>query len=254
MKETAATSGCSTSWPAAVAPPSTTGTRRPAGRPENLGQGQPGGRRGAGRLEYGRVAVGEARGGLPQRDGDGEVPRREQRRDSDRDVPGHQQLVGSGGRDGLAVRQQRRLGVVPQDRHTPRDLAAGLGQRLADLTDNQAGDLGRPLLECARRIGQCLRPPGPGDVTPGRRRADRAGDGGPGLVRPGCLPFAQDVGGVVRIYASESHRAGPFSVPLRADMLGSSRTLPRGPLVPRRQASACSHSPRSPGSLSPGLR
>ena len=52
-------------------------------------------------------------------------------------MPCHQQPVGACGRDGLAIRQQRGLRVVPQDRDAARNLAAGFGHWLADLADDE---------------------------------------------------------------------------------------------------------------------
>ena len=45
------------------------------------------------------------------------------------------------------------------------------------------------------------------------RRGDGPADRGLRLGRPGWLPFAEDVGGVVRIHAGESQQVEPLPLP-----------------------------------------
>ncbi len=175
VNDTAATAGVSISGRAVSAPPSTTWNTSRGRIGEDLVQQQRGGRRGAGRLQDRGVAVGQAGCGLPQRDRDREVPRREQRDDADRAyraISSASWVAPGGSRRRAAAR----AGRSTQDRHAPGHLAAGLGDRLAHLADGEADHLVRAAFQRGGRVRQRLRPGrgrGPAPVAGRRRRRAR---------------------------------------------------------------------------------
>ena len=109
------------------------------------------------RLPHARVAVGERRRELPCRDGDGEVPGRDQRHDAPRPPPREEQRAAVGRRVGVAVGIERRLGLVAQDRGRAGDLRARFDDRLSDLAADEVGEAGRGGLDPRRRAVQGIR-------------------------------------------------------------------------------------------------
>ena len=111
-----------------------------------------------GRLGDHRVAGGQRRGDLAGEDGDGEVPRADADDRSERAMG----LVGeAASSDGSAV--------VAQEVDRLADVAERVGQRLARLAANQAGELARLVLQSRRRAGENR-----GSVLRGSRRPGRA--------------------------------------------------------------------------------
>ncbi len=130
-------------------------------------------RRGRRRLEDDGVAVGERRRDLPGRDGDGEVPRRDDGDHAERLAPAEQHRLGRVGRQHFAGAAPALAGEVAQDVARPRDLAPGLRDRLALLARERGGDVLEALVE---QLG------GPEqDRAAGRRRR---GGPAPGTPRP----------------------------------------------------------------------
>jgi ParB family chromosome partitioning protein len=139
------------------------------------------------RLDHDRAAGGERRTELPRGHGSREVPRCDQQRDADR-VMGDQHPVQAAGRDGVVpVRPHRLLREPAQELGGVGHLAARLGQRLAHLADDQAGQLvgagDHPLVRAPQDLAALARRPGR-PLAGGR---GRRGDGGDPVVGPGGL-------------------------------------------------------------------
>ena len=100
-----------------------------------------GGGRRVGGLQHNRVAEGQRRGHLPGRNGDGEVPGRDQAIDADRFAIGLDFDAGTGGFQILAVAAQGFAGEIFEDAGGAGGLADGFGKGLAffacqELTDD----------------------------------------------------------------------------------------------------------------------
>ena len=167
--------------------------RRQAAGDEQPGQGVGQRRRVVGRLPHHRVAAQQGRHEVPGRHRHGEVAGGDDAGDADRHPEGEQLLVAHLRRDRLAVQPsalaEEEVAGVDDLLHLP----AGLGQRLADLADDQAG----------QRLGIGLdQPPDRGDHPAadgrGRRRpgglgGPRRGEGGDELVGRRQLDLGDDV-------------------------------------------------------------
>ncbi len=105
-----------------------------------LKQGRRGDRR-TGRLDQHRVAVGQGRGGLPERYRQREVPGADRQYDAERFAPDLDPDAGGRTGQGLAVGVERHLRIEAEDRQRPLDLSLRFGDRLADLADHQLGEL-----------------------------------------------------------------------------------------------------------------
>ncbi|MNU75126.1 hypothetical protein D3C71_646470 [compost metagenome] len=164
---------------------------------QGLGRG---GRRPGG-LEHHRIAEGDGRGDLPRRNGDGEVPRRDQAEHPDRLPIGLDLDARTRRGQVLAVDPQGLAGEIFQDAGGAHRLAHALGQGLALFTRQQAADL-----RCA------LHQQRPGPVqhveTHLRRGVGPAGKGGPRrlhrlihLGRPPLGRAGHDLANVGRVQA-----------------------------------------------------
>ena len=102
------------------------------------------------RLDDDPVAHGERGSALPQRDRHREVPRADRSDHADRMTLDDQLPIPAwrGIDRGLGI--ERRLGVVTKDRHSPRDLAAGLRDGFADFARGQFRERGGVCLDRCR--------------------------------------------------------------------------------------------------------
>jgi hypothetical protein len=136
-----------------------------AGVPAQLGQGLGGGRGALGRLPDDRVAAQQGRDQVPGRHRHREVAGGDDRRHPDRLAEGEQLLVRHLARHRLAVEPSALAGEEVAGVDDLLDLAAGLGQRLADLAGDQPG---QGLLVLLHQPAQVL-----DDPAPHRRRGGR---------------------------------------------------------------------------------
>ena len=210
-----------------------------AGVPAQLGQGLGGGRGALGRLPDDRVAAQQRRDQVPGRHRHREVAGGDHRRHPDRLAEGEQLLVRHLARHRLAVEPPALAGEEVAGVDDLGDLAPGLGQRLADLGGDQAGQgLGVLLHQPAQVLdhppphrGRRGRPPGLGlPGGRGRRSTKVAGLGQQHL--------GDHVGGVGRV-----DRPVPAAAlgPPPADTGGEQRRLlghgsNRSPKTPVRRA------------------
>ena len=154
-------------------------------------------------LHHADVAVGHRRGELPQRDGQREVPGRDQADDAARHLAGEQQRAAVGRREAGALGVERRGGVEAEDGGRPGDLTPGLGDRLADLAADQRCQLAGLDLEPVGGPAQRLAAGGGSGLRPARRRLGGAADGVV-EIDPARRPnAADDVVGARRIRADD---------------------------------------------------
>ena len=142
VNEMARTCSCATSAPPASPRPCTTlsDAGRQAGLDEDLGQPRRAERRQFRGLEHHGVAADQRRAGLPRRNGDGEVPRRDRADDAERRPQRVHEHAVAFRRDDAAVQPRALAAVVPQDVDGAADFALRLGQRLAFLARHLPGD------------------------------------------------------------------------------------------------------------------
>ena len=175
-----------------------------------------GGRRVRG-LQHHGVAEGQGRGHLPGRNGDGEVPRRNQAIDADRFAIGLDFDARTGGFQILAVAAQGFAGEILEDARGAGGFADGFGKGLAFLARQKLTDDFLALHDQAAGLVQDVRT----DFRAGRRPAGLGGAGGfDGLVdvfRAAVREFGDHFLGVGGIDAFERTGGGNL---LAADEMG----------------------------------
>ena len=196
----------------------TTPSRQPA-LDEQLHEADEAGRRVGRGLDDGRVAADQRREQLPGRDGDREVPRRDDADHADRPADGHRELVGHLGRHGLAEQAAALAGHVVGDVDRLLHVAARLGQHLAHLARHEASRA----LPCARPAGgRCgtgsRRASAPASRSSCAKARCAARDGGVDVRRAGGGELADDLVVVRRAGAGEggARRGG---LPVAADQV-----------------------------------
>ena len=167
-------------------------------------------------LDHRRVAADERREQLPGRDGDREVPGRDDPDHADRPADGHRELVGHLRRHGLAEQAAPLAGHVVRDVDRLLHVAARLGQDLAHLAGHEPRELFLVLGQEARDAEEDLAalrrrhgaPAGEGALAAATAASTSAGpgggeladhvvvvgraDAGEGGARRGGLPVAAD--------------------------------------------------------------
>ena len=182
-------------------------TCRNAGAGDDLGQRMRRARHQLGRLEHHGVAVAEGRRDLPGRDGDGEVPRRDDADDADGLARDLNADAGTDRGDRLARKAQRLAGEELEDLPGAGRFADALGQGLALFTAEQRAELlaaGEDLVGGLAQDGMSLQEAGArphGERRLGRRdRPGRIGGTGAGVVPDDLIGIGGvDVGNALAI-------------------------------------------------------
>ena len=157
---------------------------RDAGVEDELGQAERRERRQLGGLEHDRVPAGERRPQFPARDVERKVPGHDQPDDAERLA--ERQIDAASNGDRLAMMLVDRTGIEVEDLGHHRHLAAGAGNRLADVAGLDAGELLGVLLDERREPPQQPRAVARRHTAPRRSRRARSAHRLVGLV-DACL-------------------------------------------------------------------
>ena len=197
-------------------------------------------RRQLGRLEDDRVAGGERRRDLPGGDRQREVPGHDQADDAERLAEGH--VDAAGDRDRLPEQPLRPAGVVAEGFGDHLDLAAGVGDRLADVARLGQGQLFAVLGDVGGEAVEERRPVGRRDRAPGRECLLRPRHRSVGLLDPGPRQLGDlllgrgidDAEGLAGHQWWTSDRAAATSAPITRSWMSSSgcQITPRTKLRP----------------------
>lgn len=170
-----------------------------------------------------RVAGGQRRSRLPQRDGQREVPGGDEPGDAVGASPAQQQAAGGGGQH-ITGGRKARLGVEVQDRNSPCHLTRRLAHRLADFLDHQADRLVAPAAKPCSRSRQCCGPAGRPECPPLPLGVPSALDERCHAARRRGGEFAHHLGGILR--RVRDHRVGHgHRMPSARALSVSSRTV-----------------------------
>ena len=131
---------------------------------QNLGQLERHGRGLRGGLEHDCVSAQQRRHEFPGRNGDGEIPRSNERHHTQRFTTSEQQIARQIVGNGLSTDRVTQAAKKPEDIGRPLNLAGGLGQRLTLFTDKQQGQIGLAGFENLRGLAE---------KTPTRHRCQR---------------------------------------------------------------------------------
>jgi hypothetical protein len=174
---------------------------RQAGLVQDGDQGL-GGRRGrAGGLDHHRVAEGQRRRGLPGRDGDREVPGRDQAEDADRLAVGLDLHAGAHGGQVLPVQAQGLAGEILEDAAGADGFADAFRQGLALFARQQAAERLAPLEHQGGGAVEDVRADLWRGLGPGREGAPGGGDGGVDLRHIAVGRAGDQVAGVGGVQA-----------------------------------------------------
>ena len=152
-----------------------------------------------GRLEHDRIAVAERRRDLPGRNGDREIPRRDDADDADRLARHGHFEARPHARHDLAGEPQRLAGEEIEDLPGAHRLADALGQRLALLAGEQAAELLAPLENLVAGRLEDVVALLDARARPRRERRLGGGDGALGVVGAAARVVADDLVGVGRV-------------------------------------------------------
>ena len=210
-------------------------------------------RRVLGGLEHRGAPADEGRGDLPQRDGDGEVPRGDERRHTRRVANGHRELARQLGGHRQAEEPAALPRQVVAEVDALLDVGPGLAERLAHLPGHQPGQLLLALLEDQTDPEHVVGPLRDGGAAPAGKGApgglDRAGH----VLCGGGGEGAEDVVVVGRVQAGERPAAGSRDPPpadvvaMLAVFHGPTAMLPGAGLLLRRGARGTTGPGREPG-------
>lgn len=159
-----------------------------------------------GRLENDGVAVGKCRSDLPRRDGDREIPWRDDADDADRFARDLDTDARTHARHQFARQAQRLAGEEIEYLGGAHGLANTLGQRLAFLARQGPADFIFPRGDLVR----CL--PQRAGTRPCRKRRFRRRDGLPGLLGAGGSILADDIAGIGWIDVAGTGLAHPLAI------------------------------------------
>jgi hypothetical protein len=189
--------------------------RRQAGIRQALEEADGGERGIGGGLKDDDVAGDQGRRQLPGRDGDGEVPRRDEGDDAQRLAKGVEEGVAAVGGDGPASQPAPLAGEEVEYLRRAQRLPSRLAEGLALLAGEVAAYVVGALAEQGRRPGQVLAPSGRRRVAPGRKSFLRGFDGlqsvGATRTRMNANQLA-DVGGVGVLVELAAGRRRPAAV------------------------------------------
>ncbi len=172
-----------------------------------------GGERGElGRLDDHGVAADQRRGGLPGRDGDGEVPRRDEPDDAESLAAGGDGGVRQAAGQHLAGGGPAERAEEPQHVRGALDLALGLGEGLAFLADEVPGDRGLAVQQEVAGGHEDGAAGGGGQGGPGRLRGGGGADGGVDVGRGAAGGERRELAGAGRVHTFGVGLAEPFAV------------------------------------------
>jgi hypothetical protein len=179
---------------------------------DDLGERMGRSRNQVGRLEQDGVAIAERRCNFPCRNGNGEIPRRDDADHTDRFTGDFDIDIGPNAGNLLAHQPQRLAGEEIEDLPCPRDLSDAFGTGLALLASQELAEFfltGQNFVgDFLQRVVPLLRR----RPRPGRRGSLGGGDRGVRLRRVGVGILADDIVGVGRVDIARGFCAGdPFA-------------------------------------------